>query len=133
MEVKVSQYVRLTARGHAAGFFREGAALFFQSTKFPGKLFVAAFGMDREHTSWPVHQTFIPFLDLTLQAARAEDPTPSTFEPGEIVHWSNCPSDPPRARWCCATRRARLARAQCRARPGAIAHARPTGTLRSDL
>src|SRR5205085_6472909 len=45
----------------------------------------AAFGMDREHTSWPVHQSFVPFLDLTLQAARAEDPTPTTFEPGEIV------------------------------------------------
>src|SRR5208337_2320709 len=29
-------------------------------------------------------QTFIPFLDLTLQTARAEDPTPTTFEPGEI-------------------------------------------------
>ena len=40
--------------------------------------------MDREHTSWPVDQTFIPFLDLTLQTARAEDPTPTTFEPGEI-------------------------------------------------
>ncbi len=45
---------------------------------------MAAFGLDREHTSWPVDQTFIPFLDLTLQTARAEDPTPTTFEPGEI-------------------------------------------------
>src|SRR5439155_14242098 len=26
-----------------------------------------------------------PFLDLALQAARAEDPTPTTFEPGEIT------------------------------------------------
>src|SRR5262249_33691748 len=58
--------------------------LFFQGTKPPGKLFVAAFGLDRDHTSWPVDQTFIPFLDLTLQAARAEDPTPTTFEPGEV-------------------------------------------------
>src|SRR6266480_2465782 len=59
--------------------------LFFQGTKFPGKLFVTAFGLDREHTSWPIHQTFIPFLDLTLQTARAEDPTPTSFEPGEIA------------------------------------------------
>ena len=45
---------------------------------------MAAFGLDREHTSWPIDQTFIPFLDLTLQTARAEDPTPTNFEPGEI-------------------------------------------------
>jgi hypothetical protein len=65
-------------------FSEKGAGLFFQGTKFPGKLFVAAFGLDREHTSWPIDQTFVPFLDLTLQTARAEDPTPTTFEPGEI-------------------------------------------------
>jgi hypothetical protein len=65
-------------------FSEKGAGLFFQGTKFPGKLFVAAFGLDREHTSWPIDQTFIPFLDLTLQTARAEDATPTTFEPGEI-------------------------------------------------
>jgi len=44
-----------------------------------------AFGLDREQTSWPVHQTFIPFLDLTLQAARAEDPTPLAFEPAQAA------------------------------------------------
>jgi hypothetical protein len=85
MEVKVLKYAQL--RGSEALpliFSEKGAGLFFQSTKFPGKLFVAAFGLDREHTSWPVDQTFIPFLDLTLQTARAEDPTPTTFEPGEI-------------------------------------------------
>ena len=85
MEIKVFKYAQL--RGSEAMpliFSEKGAGLFFQGTKFPGKLFVAAFGLDREHTSWPVDQTFIPFLDLTLQAARAEDPTPTTFEPGEI-------------------------------------------------
>jgi hypothetical protein len=46
---------------------------------------VSAFGLDRDSTSWPVHQTFIPFLDLALQAARADDPTPTTFEPGEVT------------------------------------------------
>ena len=85
MDVKVTKYVQL--RGSQAMplvFSEKGAGLFFQGTKFPGKLFVAAFGLDREHTSWPVDQTFIPFLDLTLQTARAEDPTPTTFEPAEI-------------------------------------------------
>jgi hypothetical protein len=85
MEIKVLKYAQL--RGSQALpliFSEKGAGLFFQGTKFPGRLFVAAFGLDREHTSWPVDQTFIPFLDLTLQTARAEDPTPTTFEPGEI-------------------------------------------------
>ena len=86
MDIKVSQYTRLRAPQAMPLIFSEkGAGLFFQTQKLRGKLFVAAFGLDREHTSWPIHQTFIPFLDLTLQAARAEDPTPSTFEPGEMA------------------------------------------------
>jgi hypothetical protein len=85
MDVRVSKYVQLKGDQAMPLIFSEkGAGLFFQGTKFPGKLFVAAFGLDREHTSWPIDQTFIPFLDLTLQAARAEDPTPTTFEPAEI-------------------------------------------------
>src|SRR2546425_1838508 len=72
MEITVSKYVSLKA-GQAMPliFSGKGAGLFFQGTKFPGKLFVTAFGLDREQVSWPVHQSFIPFLDLTLQAARA--------------------------------------------------------------
>jgi hypothetical protein len=86
MEVKINKYVRLTAKDALPLVFSDqGAALFFQGTRFPGKLFVASFGMDREHTTWPVHQTFIPFLDLALQSARAEDKCPSFFEPGEVA------------------------------------------------
>ena len=86
MEVKINKYVRLTAKDALPLMFcDQGAALLFQGTRFPGKLFVATFGMDREHTSWPVHQTFIPFLDLALQSARAEDKCPSFFEPGEVA------------------------------------------------
>jgi hypothetical protein len=86
MDIKVSKYVQLKGSQAMPLIFSEkGAGLFFQATKFPGKLFVAAFGMDREHTSWPIDQTFVPFLDLTLQTARADDPTPTTFEPGEIT------------------------------------------------
>ncbi len=86
MEIKVSKYVRFkSAQAMPLIFSEKGAGLFFQGAKGPGRLFVAAFGLDREHTSWPVHQSFIPFLDLLLQAARAEDPTPTTFEPGEVA------------------------------------------------
>src|SRR4029079_1448298 len=66
-------------------FSDHGEELFFQSTKSQGRLFVMAFGLDREQTSWPVHQTFIPFIDLTLQTARAEDPTPLAFEPAQAT------------------------------------------------
>jgi hypothetical protein len=86
LDIKVMQYVRLKATQAAPLVFGEkGAGLFFQVSKAKGKLFVCAFGLDREHTSWPVHQSFIPFLDLALQAARAEDPMPTTFEPGELA------------------------------------------------
>jgi hypothetical protein len=86
MDIRVAKYSRLRATEAMPLVFSErGAALFFQSAKQPGKLFVSAFGLDREHSSWPVHQTFIPFLDLALQAARPEDPTPTSFEPGEIA------------------------------------------------
>lgn len=86
MDIGVSHYVRMRANlGMPLIFSESGAGLFFQGTKFPGKLFVAAFGMDRQQTDWPLAPTFIPFLDLTLQTARAEDPTPSTFEPAETA------------------------------------------------
>jgi hypothetical protein len=86
LEVQVSQYTRLKAAQAIPLIFSEhGAGLFFQSSKFPGKLLVAAFGMDRDHTTWPIHQTFVPFLDLALQGARGEAPTPTNFEPGELA------------------------------------------------
>jgi hypothetical protein len=85
-DIKVSKYTRLKSNQAMPLIFSgDGTGLFFQGTKLQGKLFVAAFGLDREYTSWPIHQTFIPFLDLALQAARAEDPTPTTFEPGEVA------------------------------------------------
>ena len=86
-EVSVSSYFKI--RGNRATpliFSEQGNGLLYQAENQKGNLFVCAFGLDREHTSWPVHPTFIPFLDLLLQAARAQDPTPVNFEPGE--DWS---------------------------------------------
>jgi hypothetical protein len=85
LDIRVFKYTPLkAAQAMPLIFSDQGAPLFFQGTKAQGKLFVAAFGLDREHTSWPVHQTFIPFLDLALQAARVEDATPVNFEPGDL-------------------------------------------------
>jgi hypothetical protein len=98
MTVKVRAYQRLHSSEAIPLIFSEkGAGLFFQSTRYQGKLFVAAFGFDREHSSWPTHPTFIPFLDLTLQAARTRDSSQNAFEPGESVDLqvnANVPSGP---------------------------------------
>jgi hypothetical protein len=86
LDIKVYPHARLrSAQALPLIFSDRGEELFFQSTKSQGRLFVMAFGLDREQTSWPVHQTFIPFLDLTLQTARAEDPTPLAFEPAQAA------------------------------------------------
>lgn len=86
MEIQVHQYVRLrTGQALPLIFGERGEGLFFQGSKLKGKLYVCAFGLDREQTSWPIHQSFIPFLDLALQSARAEDPMPTTFEPGQLA------------------------------------------------
>jgi hypothetical protein len=85
MEVKVFNYYPLKAmQGLPLIFSEAGDPIFFEGTKFPGKLFVSAFGCDREQTSWSTHVTFIPFIDLCLQNARREDTTPIEYEPGQV-------------------------------------------------
>ncbi|MEW6158002.1 MAG: BatA and WFA domain-containing protein [Verrucomicrobiota bacterium] len=92
-EVELHSYVRLNApQAIPLAFAESGDAVFFQGTRAKGKLFVAAFGLDRDQTSWPVHVTFIPFLDLCLQSARATEQTPAVFEPGD-AYVLGLPSD----------------------------------------
>jgi len=84
MDIRVQQYARLrSTAGRPLIFSETGDGLFFEGSTHHGKLFVCAFGLDRSQSSWPVHPTFIPFLDLTLQAARPHDPTPNSFAPGD--------------------------------------------------
>lgn len=84
MEVRVTKHQLLKAMHALPLIFSEsGDPLFFQGTKWPGKLFVAAFGFERDQTTWPTHVSFIPFVDLCLQNSRPEDATPLSYEPGE--------------------------------------------------
>jgi hypothetical protein len=86
MGIRIHQYARLRAIAARPLIFSEtGDGLFFESTKYSGKLFVCAFGLDRSQTDWPVDPTFIPFLDLALQAARPGDSTPASFDPGSLT------------------------------------------------
>jgi hypothetical protein len=95
LEVRVAKHERLKAmQGIPLIFSESGDPLFFQGTKLPGRLFVAAFGFEREQTSWPRHVTFIPFLDLCLQNSRPEEAAPVNYEPGEISVL-NFPADSP--------------------------------------
>lgn len=84
LEIKVINPIRLRSQQAMPLIFSEkGEPVFFQSMKQPAKMFVSAFGFDRAQTSWPVHTTFIPFLDLCLQNARPAETTPTSFEPGD--------------------------------------------------
>jgi hypothetical protein len=85
-EIRVQRYTSLIARqGMPLLVSGKGEPLFFQGGRHKGALYVSAFAFERNDTNWPLHLTFIPFLDLCLQNARPEDPTPSNFEPGEIA------------------------------------------------
>jgi hypothetical protein len=85
LDISVRQSQRLkTSQGVPLIFSESGDAVFFQGTGFRGRLYVAAFGFEREQTTWPTHATFIPFLDLCLQNARPEDSNPTDLEPGAV-------------------------------------------------
>ncbi|MCI0745584.1 MAG: BatA domain-containing protein [Verrucomicrobia subdivision 3 bacterium] len=85
-EVKVHRHTRLrAAQGMPLVFGESGDVLLFQGTRFPGKLLVCSFGFEREQTSWPLHLTFIPFLDLALQHCRPTGEDGNNFECGETT------------------------------------------------
>jgi Aerotolerance regulator N-terminal/von Willebrand factor type A domain len=95
MDVSVSRHRKVKAVQALPLVFAEGGdVLFFQGATTRGKLFVGTFGCDRKETDWPVHPTFLPFLDLCLQNARARDELPNDFEPGELAVLS-LPGDRP--------------------------------------
>ena len=85
-EIQVARHRRVqSSRALPLVFAEGGDVLFFQGATTRGKLFLCTFGFDRKETDWPVHPTFLPFLDLCLQNARAQDELPTRFEPGELA------------------------------------------------
>jgi hypothetical protein len=91
-EIQVQRHRRLTASAATPLVFSaEGDPLVFESAGTKGKMFVLAFSMDRSETNWPIHPTFIPFLDRCLDQARAQRNPQTAFEPGESIVWQVAP------------------------------------------
>ena len=69
-------------------FSASGDPLVFEVTNTTGRLLVFAFSFDRTDTNWPIHPTFIPFLDKCLNHVREQVASQTSYEPGESVVWS---------------------------------------------
>ena len=87
-EITVRRYRRLKMPGAMPLIFSDaGDPLLFESASRKGRLLVLAFSLDRAETNWPLHPTFIPFLDRCLGRARSEATIQTEFRPGEACVW----------------------------------------------
>jgi len=87
-EITVGRYQRFQAlRATALAFSAAGEPLLFDLDQTKGRLLLFAFALDRSDTNWPLHPTFVPFLDRCLQYVRAEEPPPTGLPPGEMCVW----------------------------------------------
>ena len=87
-EVEFQNYRRLKVNDATPlAFSAAGDPLVFESNAGPGRLIIFGFSFDRADTNWPIHPTFIPFLDQTLRYVRGETKTETFFQPGESVVW----------------------------------------------
>jgi hypothetical protein len=84
MQVKMHRYARVQSRDAVPLLFsQQGTPLLLECARMGGRLFVVPFGMDRGDTSWPVHPTFVPFIDLLLQAAAGGRGEVRPFHPAQ--------------------------------------------------
>ncbi len=88
-EVRFMNYRRLQVRGAVPlAFSAAGDPLIFEVDASPGRMLVFAFAFNRRDTNWPVHPTFIPFVDKCLAYVRGHTTTATAYEPGEAVVWN---------------------------------------------
>jgi hypothetical protein len=87
LDINVFRYFTVDAPGGLPLIFAQpGDPVFFQ-VRGRGTLLVSAFALDRSDTSWPIHGSFVPWLDLTLTAARTAPPRLQSFLPGQADNW----------------------------------------------
>ncbi len=88
MEIQVQRHRRIAAPSATPlAYSSDGDPLFLEFPRPRGKLFVLAFALDRTETNWPIHPTFIPFLDRCLDQARPQQNIQTAYEPGETALW----------------------------------------------
>ncbi|HEY0781153.1 MAG TPA: hypothetical protein VGE98_01760, partial [Thermoanaerobaculia bacterium] len=89
LTTRVHRHVRLASPSAQPLLYgTSGDPLLFENTGTEGRLLVLAFGWDRDDTDWPIAPTFLPFLDLALQHARAAVPVVTAAEPGTLWTWT---------------------------------------------
>ncbi len=87
-EIEFLNYRRLKVRdANPLAFSASGDPLMFESILGPGRMLVFAFAFERRDTNWPIHPTFIPFLDKCLEYLRGQSISVAGYEPGESVAW----------------------------------------------
>ena len=87
-EIEFTNYRRLKIRDAIPlAFSASGDPLVFEIGKNQGRMLMFAFTLDRRDTNWPIHPTFIPFLDKCLAYARGQETTTTAYQPGESVVW----------------------------------------------
>ncbi|MEY5025466.1 MAG: hypothetical protein RLZZ244_994 [Verrucomicrobiota bacterium] len=62
-----------------------GEALLLENGGYPGRFFALSFGLERADSNWPLHVSFVPFVDLCLQNARPAGRIPAEAAPGDTV------------------------------------------------
>jgi hypothetical protein len=82
---RVLRHLKVKGEGALPLIFGEsGDPLLLEGRGTKGRLLLFPFAADREGTDWPLLPTFVPFLDLGLQHARAETPLETSVLPGEV-------------------------------------------------
>ncbi|MCG8459509.1 MAG: BatA domain-containing protein [Holophagales bacterium] len=76
-----------SARARPLIFGPRSEPALYQAAIAKGRLLVFGFAMELSHTDWPLHPSFLPFLDLTLQFARAATPLQTAWLPGELFRF----------------------------------------------
>ncbi|MFM7074334.1 MAG: BatA domain-containing protein [Planctomycetota bacterium] len=89
LDIRVSRYRRFAApNARVLVYSALGDPLLMEVDNGAGKIVVAAFGWERNATNWPIHPSFVPFLDLSLEYLRQRESWQRQFEPGERCLWT---------------------------------------------
>lgn len=89
LDIRVSRYRRFAApNARVLVYSALGDPLLMEIDNGAGRVVVAAFGWERNATNWPIHPSFVPFLDLSLEYLREREPWQRQFEPGERCLWT---------------------------------------------